>query len=255
MEHVITLTPSDIHRGHLLLVNRDHPLRKIDDSLTLKRIENLQVLDTGKESMKLERTCLEQLTALLEDCNGNQDILVVSGYRSKDEQTELYEASLRDHGDVFTSSYVARPGESEHQTGLAVDVGQRTEVVDYICPLFPDTGACKGFKQIAAQYGFIQRYKESKKEITNIAAEPWHFRYVGYPHSVIMEEREWCLEEYIDHVKRYPIHQERIEIYYVPITHDFTCITIPNGTPFTISGNNHDGCIITVYHDKGSERH
>ncbi|MDK8179593.1 M15 family metallopeptidase [Paenibacillus sp. UMB4589-SE434] len=262
-KNVVTLTRSDIYRGHLLLVNRNHALRQMEGSLELHAIDNLPVFDTKRESMRLEKTCLKQLTALLEACNGTQDILVVSGYRSQDEQTELYEASLRENGAAFTSSYVARPGESEHQTGLAVDVGQRTEEVDYICPSFPDTGACQDFKQLAALYGFIQRYKESKEAITNIAAEPWHFRYVGYPHSAIMEEREWCLEEYIEHVKQYQVHQEhayvedkdgraKVEIYYVPIFQDIACIEVPNGTPYTVSGDNQDGCIITIYHDKGT---
>ncbi|WP_229106731.1 M15 family metallopeptidase [Paenibacillus sp. 1001270B_150601_E10] len=263
-DHVITLTRSDIYRGHLLLVNRDHSLRQEEDFLELHRIDTLPVLDTNRESMRLDKTCLKQLTALLEACNGKQDILVVSGYRSHEEQTELYETSLREHGAAFTSRYVARPGESEHQTGLAVDVGQRSDEVDYICPTFPDAGVCQDFRKLAAQHGFIQRYKEGKEAITNIAAEPWHFRYVGYPHSVIMEERDWCLEEYIEKVKLYQVHQEHvyvedkdgrgtIEIYYVPIHQDVSYIEIRNGVSYTVSGNNQDGCIITVYHDKGSE--
>lgn len=265
-ENVITLTRSDIYRGHLVLVNRTYAWRQMEDLIELHAMKNVSVYDTNLETMRLEKTCLEQLTALLEACDGKQDILIVSGYRSHEEQTELYETTLREHGAAFTSSYVARPGSSEHQTGLAVDVGLRTDEIDYICPAFPDSGVCQSFRQLAAEYGFIQRYKETKEAITNIAAEPWHFRYVGYPHSAIMEERNWCLEEYMEKIKQYHVHHEHvyveakdgrgtIEIYYVPIPQDMVRIKIPNGESYSVSGNNHDGCIITVYHGQGSECH
>lgn len=262
--NVTTLTRSDIYRGHLVLVNRTYAWRQMEDLIELHAMKNVSVYDTNLETMRLEKTCLEQLTALLEACDGKQDILIVSGYRSHEEQTELYETTLREHGAAFTSSYVARPGSSEHQTGLAVDVGLRTDEIDYICPTFPDSGVCQSFRQLAAEYGFIQRYKETKEAITNIAAEPWHFRYVGYPHSAIMEERNWCLEEYMEKIKQYHVHHEHvyveakdgrgtIEIYYVPIPQDMVRIKIPNGESYSVSGNNHDGCIITVYHGQGSE--
>ncbi|WP_328053394.1 D-alanyl-D-alanine carboxypeptidase family protein [Bacillus paramycoides] len=207
--------------------------------------------------MSLERKCMQQLLALLEACKAMDDIVVVSAYRSRAEQQELYENSLRENGAVFTSSYVARPDESEHQTGLAVDVGENIVNVDFICPSFPDQGVCQTFKRLAAEYGFIQRYKDGKEHITNIACEPWHFRYVGFPHSVIMEQQGLCLEEYIDFLKQYRFGREHllfeqknsvVEIYYVPVKGEFTAVPIINGGSYLISGNNKDGFVVTVFH-------
>ncbi|WP_257205562.1 D-alanyl-D-alanine carboxypeptidase family protein [Bacillus cereus] len=160
---------------------------------------------------------------------------------------------------MFTSSYVARPDESEHQTGLAVDVGENTANVDldFICPSLPDRGVCQTFKQRAPEYGFIQRYKDGKEHITNIACEPWHFRYVEFPHSVIIEQQGICLEEYADFLKQYCFGQEHlffeqensvIEIYYVPVKGEVTTVPIM-GAPYLLSGNNQDGFVVTVFHE------
>lgn len=80
---------------------------------------------------------------------------------------------------------------SEHQTGLAIDLAENKEQIDFICPHFPYTGICGEFRAAAPRFGFIERYVSGKEQITGIGAEPWHFRYVGYPHSVIMAEKNY----------------------------------------------------------------
>ncbi len=100
-------------------------------------------------------------------------------------------------GDAFTRQYVALPGCSEHQTGLAIDLGEDVPDLDFIRPSFPDSGACGAFRRAAARYGFLQRYCREKEALTGIAEEPWHFRYVGAPHAQLMEEHGLCLEEYV----------------------------------------------------------
>jgi D-alanyl-D-alanine dipeptidase/carboxypeptidase len=248
-QHPIQLERADIHYGHLILVNSDHPVR-------------LQV-----EQPSLEQECARQLTALLQACKAMDTIVVVSGYRSIEEQRHIYDKSLLENGIEFTSSYVARPGESEHQTGLAVDVGEILGNVDFIRPSFPDHGVCELFKQLAADYGFIQRYQDGKMNLTNIACEPWHYRYVGFPHSVIMKQMGLCLEEYIEFVKQFTYQRPyryinnqsptTIEIYYVPA--DEGTITIPilnselSSERYHWSGNNKDGFIVTVGSKQGSD--
>ena len=96
-----------------------------------------------------------------------------------------------------------------------------------------------------------------KEAITGIAPEPWHFRYVGYPHSKIMMELGFSLEEYVDYVKAYPqdgrhlhsSHKEQIiEIFYVNLTEALTSrIVLPDQALFQISGNNIDGVIVTIW--------
>jgi len=260
----VRLSRSDIRRGTLLLVNRDHPVR-----LPASDIEPVGRGIRGsahaeEREIALERNCSRKLSALLEACGALDRIAVVSGYRSLESQRRLYEASLREYGEAFTASYVALPGASEHQTGLAVDVGLIGGEIDYIRPAFPDEGVCAVFRELAPRYGFVQRYREGKESRTGIASEPWHYRYVGYPHSVAMEHYGLCLEEYIEFVKRYAwgrTHlvveggESRAETYFVQATGDATEATVPSGADFFWSGNNADGFVVTVFYAKDGDRY
>lgn len=93
-----------------------------------------------------------------------------------------------------------------------------------------------------------------KQNITHIAHEPWHFRYVGFPHSLIMKEKDLCLEEYHEFLKVYSIYQpytyvvnHRVfDIFYVPINQE-EIIALRSDAIYQVSGNNHDGVIVTVW--------
>ncbi|MCQ4087636.1 D-alanyl-D-alanine carboxypeptidase family protein [Saccharibacillus sp. JS10] len=183
-----------------ILINPYHPVTEsaadIENRLArVKSFPDIRVLDEG---IQLDRICLERLDALLEAIGGKTDIVVVSGYRDLAEQTEIYSSSLEENGAEYTAKFVALPGCSEHHTGLAVDVGSAAGGLDFIAPEFPDDGVCGAFKAKAAEFGFVQRYKAHKERLTGISCEPWHFRYVGAPHAAIMEERDLCLEEYVE---------------------------------------------------------
>ncbi|WP_429843661.1 M15 family metallopeptidase [Brevibacillus sp. FIR094] len=251
----ISLNSENLHHGHLILVNRQYPIRwQTDDSIVLNR---MRLIDGTHNNIMLENMAAKMLAKLLKACNAQQTIVPVSGFRSKTEQKDIYDQSLLENGQVFTSKFVARPTESEHQTGLAIDVGEKKEEIDFICPSFPDHGVCQLFRQRASQYGFIKRYDKDKEQLTGISDEPWHFRYVGYPHAVLMEKLQLCLEEYIECVKNYEFHQEHllvdeesIEIYYVKATDTVTHIPVVAGERYEISGNNVDGFIITVFHQE-----
>ncbi|MGO4544713.1 D-alanyl-D-alanine carboxypeptidase family protein [Paenibacillus sp. 2TAB23] len=254
---------SEIYEGPLVLVNRSNPIQQPLSPDKLQPLSIYPLLNELQDGMLLEKSCLQQLVALLEACEGIDDIVAVSGYRSKDEQEQIYASSLLENGPEYTACYVAKPGQSEHQTGLAIDVGKRDSFVDFIAPSFPDNGVYQNFKQLAAQYGFIQRYKQGKESITNISCEPWHFRYVGFPHAEIMEEMDFCLEEYIDWIRRYSYSGERftyendtlqVSIYYVPAeAAPSTTVPIVNCDLYRISGNNSDGFIISAYTGKGHQ--
>ena len=144
----------------------------------------------------MTRRAAAMLNALMEELGGWADILPVSGWRSQAEQRAIWDDSMAENGEEFTRKFVARPGHSEHQTGLAIDLGLRGEEVDFIRPEFPYEGICQAFRARMARYGFIQRYPAGKERITGIAHEPWHFRYVGTPHAQLMTERGLTLEEY-----------------------------------------------------------
>ncbi|MGM0827655.1 MAG: D-alanyl-D-alanine carboxypeptidase family protein [Bacillota bacterium] len=158
-----------LHEGDLILVNRSHPVKMHPAELNPLTAGMLQAITPEEPLIQLERTCLLQLSSLIDSCGRGRDITVVSGYRSREAQDLLYLNSLKEHGEEFTSRYVALPGGSEHQTGLAVDVGISRVETDYISPAFPDEGASGKFRRIASEYGFIPRYQENKTANTGIA--------------------------------------------------------------------------------------
>lgn len=205
----IRLTPDHIHRGNLILVNSNLPLMT---SRRPRLVPMAGLKQSQEETVFLDITAACLLQSILQEIHADGSIVPVSGYRNFSHQRQIYENSLKDSGVDFTMKYVALPGCSEHQTGLAVDLGLRKDHVDYICPDFPYDGICQRFRQRAPEYGFIERYKSEKTSITGIAAEPWHFRYVGYPHSAIMAERGLSLEEYIEFLRQYPYQEHHLQI-------------------------------------------
>ncbi|GKU78299.1 D-alanyl-D-alanine carboxypeptidase family protein [Paenibacillus sp. L3-i20] len=260
---VIQVNRSAIYEGHLVLINQKNPIKKQVSYSKLAAISSAAPIRELHQGILLEDTCLKQLVELIGDCEGMDDIIAVSGYRTKEEQEHIYESSLVENGAEYTACYVALPGQSEHHTGLAIDVGKRDSEIDFIAPSFPDSGVFKVFKSFAAQYGFIQRYKADKESITGISCEPWHFRYLGAPHAEIMEQRDMCLEEYIDFIEtfhfegkhlRYETVTHIVEIYYVPAEDGpYTTVPIISGDHFTLSGTNRDGFIVTVFTRKGQK--
>lgn len=177
---------------YLVLVNADHPYEGAGREKLVKF--------PGTE-ISMEQEAAEQLTALLNTLPGDQ-IVLVSGYRTRREQEEIWDNSVRENGLEFTKKYVAKPGCSEHETGLAIDLGLKAEEIDFIRPAFPYEGICQKFREKAADYGFIERYQRSKEMVTGISAEQWHFRYVGVPHAGIIKEKDLALEEYIAYLER-----------------------------------------------------
>lgn len=176
--------------GDLVLVNGTFPC---PPGLPQEPLVPVHSADGG---ILMTRRAAAMLNALMEELGGWADIVPVSGWRSQAEQRAIWDDSMAENGEEFTRKFVARPGHSEHQTGLAIDLGLRGEEVDFIRPEFPYEGICQAFRARMARYGFIQRYPAGKERVTGIAHEPWHFRYVGTPHAQLMTERGLTLEEY-----------------------------------------------------------
>ena len=174
--------------NHLMLVNRANPYR--GKNKTLVAFKNTNVL--------LSPCCSANLSKLMEELDAWGQIEIVSGWRSQQEQEQIYADSLAENGLAFTEQYVALPGHSEHQTGLAVDLALHQAEIDTLCPYFPYTGICETFRELAPRYGLIERYPKGKEAITGIAHEPWHFRYVGAAHAMMMKQMGLTLEEYLE---------------------------------------------------------
>ena len=175
---------------NLVLVNRDNKLAEL----------NPQLADV--EEIKVDSRIAEQTKQFLAAARAvAPEESLISGYRSVEEQTELYnervaqlEATGLSHEEAErqAQAQVQVPGASEHQTGLAIDMsapnGLSEEVVQQIIALAP-------------QYGFVLRYPEGKNAITGVDYENWHFRYVGVENAQYMVKHQLVLEEYIQKLK------------------------------------------------------
>lgn len=125
-----------------------------------------------------------------------------STYRSFDYQIELYDRYVERDGVEEADRYSARPGYSEHQTGLAFDIGEVGGEDHWASSSFGDTAAGKWLAEHAHLYGFIMRYPEGKEFITGYMHESWHFRYVGEEIAQDIYENDSTLEEYLGLFKK-----------------------------------------------------
>lgn len=238
----IEITKEQVFQGNLVLVNDEYPVHQNSiksDIVNLFMHKELTkgygLLDT---SIQLSEDIAHKFSEMIVDAKkeGDFHFVINSGFRDFDEQSILYQQ--------MGSSYALPAGHSEHNLGLSLDVGS-TEMKMEKAP------EGKWLEENAWKYGFILRYPKDKTDITGIQYEPWHIRYVGLPHSVIMEENNFSLEEYLAFLKEQKsisttIQGKKYEISYYNITKD-TTIHVPPNLHWEISGNNMDGVIVTVF--------
>lgn len=192
---VVTLEEAADLDAMPLLVNLWNPL---PEQYTVK----LEKLDNGLQIAAEARPALEKM---LSDCEAaGMDVTVCSAYRTESTQNRLYQNKIarlraagysREEALAEAGRWVAPPGTSEHQTGLAVDI----MATDY--PVLDEKQAQTEEQQWLMEhcweYGFILRYPTDKSSVTGIGYEPWHYRYVGQETAASIYERGLCLEEYI----------------------------------------------------------
>ncbi|WP_438357608.1 D-alanyl-D-alanine carboxypeptidase family protein [Acinetobacter baumannii] len=152
----------------------------------------------AKKGMLIEPEVGQKLMELITVTGLTNKIIVTDAYRTKQTQQQIWDETILERGEIFTKKYVAKPGCSEHELGLAVDLGLAHLPNDYIKPSFSKGPIVALFLSKMADYGFILRYPKGKESVTGISFEPWHFRYVGVPHSQIMAEQGLVLEEYLE---------------------------------------------------------
>ena len=173
----------------ILLVNAWNPLPDdfiAGELLTLFNYKDRQFGLAGSD-IRLDKAVYEAADAMFAAArkDGVESFILASGYRSREKQTELF--------DGRTDGTAARPGHSEHETGLAFDV----TVIESENG-FDTTPQFEWLSQNCWDYGFILRYPKGKEDITGIPYEPWHYRYVGLPHSQAIRDQKLTLEEYLE---------------------------------------------------------
>ncbi len=175
---------------------------KPDDLVLMRSYCPSDIVTIKGSEIEGQRVAVDALLAMLTQAkaDGLSDWQISAGYRSVQYQQSVFDDKVysfrkennmsREQAVAAAKRYVAEPGASEHHTGLAFDVTVPGES-------FRLTPQCQWLADHCWGYGFVIRYTEEKEAVTGIAAEPWHVRYVGLPHSQIMRENNWCLEEYI----------------------------------------------------------
>ena len=171
----------------LRLVNEHHPLPRWMMPTNTVTLSPTDTFLTARE-ITVDPVVVAPLHEMMQRAKseGLQHFIINSGYRSISEQKELFQQ--------YGKQRAQRAKQSEHHTGLALDIGSTNGAMG---------GSPEGawLQQHAWEYGFVMRYPAHKTAITNIQFEPWHIRYVGLPHSLIMRDYDFVLEEYIQYLQ------------------------------------------------------
>jgi D-alanyl-D-alanine carboxypeptidase len=249
----VSKTKKDIHTGNLILVNSQHAYEFPDISKPISVYEHknksYKVKNINLALTKNVITVLNKMMAEFFEQYGNDSVNIISGHRTLDYQQGLLDDKVQKTGEEEALRWIARPGYSEHHTGLAFDLGLYSDAG--VSSGFTGTGTFKWLDDNFYRYGFIVRYPEDKTEITGISFEPWHIRYVGRPHAEIMKQNNFCFEEYMDYLMDFEFSKQHLffssgdteyEIYYTKSLK----VAVPKEGTYEISGNNIDGFIVTT---------
>lgn len=192
---------SKVSDWDLILVNKENTIPE-NYNVELKNIEY---------GNKVDSRIADSLKQMLRDARkeGLQPY-ICSSYRTNNTQQILFNRKVNqykrlgysiENAKIEASYWVAIPGTSEHEIGLALDiVSKNFQVLD---ERQEDTAVQKWLMEHCTDYGFILRYPTDKKDITKISYEPWHYRYVGIENAKFMKKKNFCLEEYITYLQEF----------------------------------------------------
>jgi D-alanyl-D-alanine carboxypeptidase len=161
-----------------VVVNKPRPLNPID--FTPPSLVYPDVTYVNRQPMRPDVAAALVAMFAAGRAEAGLDFSVQSAYRSFESQTRVYDDDMARHGQAYADTDTARPGHSEHQTGLAVDIS----AVPAKCSLdacFADTPQGRWLAANAWRFGFLLRYPADKVAVTGYTFEPWHFRYIGAP--------------------------------------------------------------------------
>lgn len=179
----------------LMLVNKKHSLSEgyVPKGLTAPKVPSL-----NRSKTKMTPEAARALEALFAKAKrDNIKLTAVSGYRSYERQKAIFASNTGKYGSAEAANqFSARAGQSEHQTGLAMDLSSPS-VNFTLTQSFAKTKEGKWLKENAAAFGFIIRYQKGKEQITGYQFEPWHIRYVGKAAALEIAGRNITLEEYL----------------------------------------------------------
>jgi len=184
--------------GYLFLVNRDYMLSSdyVPDDLVKP---NVQMTNSNIKMRKEAALALEEMFRAAKEEKG-YTLVAVSGYRSYGQQASIFERKVNNVGKKAALLLVAPPGASEHQLGLAMDVGSKKNTS--LTESFARTAEGKWVAENCHRFGYIIRYKEEWTDITGYSYEPWHIRYVGKEHAERIYQLDIPFEYYIAQLRQ-----------------------------------------------------
>ena len=180
----------------MMLVNRNNTLSSdyVPEELVLSEIDFVSYIETRYLAKSTAEAAKAMFEAAKED---GITLLGASGYRSYEVQESLYNSRVVNEGQEEADRYTAKPGQSEHQTGLALDI--LSEDYQDMNDNFDSTEAYAWLKENCYKYGFILRYPQGKEDITGFLYEPWHYRYIGNSEvAKDIMDRNLTFEQYIE---------------------------------------------------------
>ncbi|QQS19537.1 M15 family metallopeptidase [Candidatus Saccharibacteria bacterium] len=185
-------TPSSLW----VLVSKAHPLADpnyVPANLSVPDVKTRSDKSVAEQSLRsdIEPSVKNLFSAA---STAGHDIMLASGFRSYALQQTYFSNYSRLYGEESANKFSAKPGQSEHQTGLAFDISLSSRVC-YLEICFGDTEAGKWLAAHSYEYGFILRYPADKTAITQYQYEPWHFRYVGYDLASALHKNNLTLDE------------------------------------------------------------
>lgn len=197
----VSVSVSDAAEGQLALVNFEHGFPAAD-STDVVPVTAAGSLLTERNDLSLAQPALSALSALAEafsEQTGGDRLLLTSAYRTLEYQQGVYDDYVAAYGQAAADAYVAAPGTSEHHTGLAADLSSMSKDGERVT--LPNHPQFEWLKAHCADYGFILRYPPEKENITHVAYEPWHFRYIGKENAAAVRALGITFEEYIEYLR------------------------------------------------------
>jgi len=192
-EFYVDITETNYNKDLLIIVNKYYYLDKnyVPDNIVSVG------LDYTTNNCRLRQDAYTAYLNMIEAARKEGlDFYIRSGYRSYNDQQNIYTSYVNNDGVILADTYSARPGHSEHQTGLAIDlIAGRNGTYDQ----FYKTKEFDWLKVNSYKYGFILRYTEENSYITGYKSEPWHYRYVGINAAKTIYEENLTFEEYYEY--------------------------------------------------------
>ena len=195
----ITCDNNEKSGDYLVLVNKNHQLSSdyTPENLTIPNVNFTP--NTSNEEKMMQEEAARALEKLFKSASKeNMKLYGLSGYRSYESQKQVYDKRVKKVGKKQADEYVAHPGASEHQTGLAMDLTNEEGSEGKLKVDFGQTKEGQWVKSNAQNFGFIMRYPKEKEDVTGYRCESWHIRYVGVKVAKEIFNKHMVLEEFLN---------------------------------------------------------